>query len=410
MHVKGGFGLLSAGIVALAHVAPSTHAAESMDRLETIPAFARQYGVSCSLCHQPAPRLTDFGEQFAANGFRLALDEEPVDTLDTGDDQLQLMADIPLAIRLDAYLAGTTRDESPSVDLQTPWTIKLLSGGRVSEKVSYYLYFFMSERGEVAGLEDAIVQFSDLGGSGVDVVVGQFQVSDPLFKRELRLQYEDYQPYRVRVGDASADLTYDRGIMAGFSPWSEADLSLQVVNGQGLRESGPGRSYDTDDGKAAALRFSQSFGAVRLGAFGYYGVETAQGIDNEIRMFGPDVSVFLGPTLEFNGQYLRRLDDQPFFEPFGLTDTDVDMGFAELVWSPRGAFGQWFFTALYNHIEADAPIFTIRQGEAGLLDSYRSAALGGNYMMARNLRLTTEVQYDLDREDARFIIGFMSAF
>ena len=32
-------------------------------------------------------------------------------------------------------------------------------------------------------------------------------MSDPLFKRELRLGYEDYQPYRVRVGDTRADLS-----------------------------------------------------------------------------------------------------------------------------------------------------------------------------------------------------------
>ncbi len=223
MQTTSVFGLLSVGALALAHVLPASREAESLYEAGAIPAFARQYGVSCALCHAPAPRLTEFGEQFASNGFRLAPDEEPVDSVDTGDDQLQLMADIPLAIRLDAYVQGTTRDDRPATDLQTPWAIKLLSGGRIAEKVSYYLYFFMSERGEVAGLEDAIVQFSDLGGSGIDLVVGQFQVSDPLLKRELRLEYEDYQAYRVRVGDASADLTYDRGITVGYSPLGGGD-------------------------------------------------------------------------------------------------------------------------------------------------------------------------------------------
>jgi hypothetical protein len=37
-----------------------------------IPAFARKYGVSCQLCHAPAPKLNAFGEQFAGNGFRFA--------------------------------------------------------------------------------------------------------------------------------------------------------------------------------------------------------------------------------------------------------------------------------------------------------------------------------------------------
>ena len=37
-----------------------------------MPAFARRYHVSCSLCHDPIPLLTRFGETFAANGFELA--------------------------------------------------------------------------------------------------------------------------------------------------------------------------------------------------------------------------------------------------------------------------------------------------------------------------------------------------
>jgi len=81
----------------------------------------------------------------------------------------------------------------------------------------------------------AYVQFSDLAGSGIDLLVGQFQVSDPLFKRELRLEYEDYQPYRVRVGETRADLTYDRGLMAAWSPWDGGDVSLQLVSGRACR-------------------------------------------------------------------------------------------------------------------------------------------------------------------------------
>jgi hypothetical protein len=375
-----------------------------------IPAFARKFNVSCSLCHNPAPRLTEFGERFAANGFRFSPDAEPVDSVDTGDDLLELMADIPLAVRFDGYVQARTGSADPAVDLQTPWAIKLLSGGRIADKVSYYMYFFMSERGEVAGLEDAYVQFTDLGGSGIDLLVGQFQVSDPLFKRELRLEYEDYQAYRVRVGDTRADLTYDRGVLAAYSPWDGADMSLQLVNGQGLSEAGETRVYDIDDGKSAAARFSQALGGVRVGAFGYLGVETVDGVDSEIRIFGPDATVSIGPTFELNAQYLRRSDERPFFAGPGPDDTDVDMGFAELVWSPQGDTGRWFFTALYNHVDADAPLFTIRQSETDPLERYRSAALGGNYLLARNVRLTSEVQYDLDREDFRLSAGFMSAF
>jgi hypothetical protein len=227
-----------------------------------IPAFARKYRVSCATCHSPVPRLNAVGEQFAANGFEFVIGEAPRDTINTGDPLLRLQQSLPLAVRLDAYMAAYARERGGQVafDQQTPWVMKLLSGGQVANKISYYVYFLLTERGEVGGLEDAYVQFTDIAGSGVTVVAGQFQVSDPMFKRELRLEYEDYQPYRVRIGDTRADLTYDRGVMALWSPRDGTDLTLEVVNGQGLRAATIERQYDADAFKNIALRVSQELG------------------------------------------------------------------------------------------------------------------------------------------------------
>ncbi|NLG78122.1 MAG: hypothetical protein GX535_17940, partial [Xanthomonadaceae bacterium] len=36
-----------------------------------MPAFARQYNVSCVACHDAFPRLNAFGEHFAASNFRM---------------------------------------------------------------------------------------------------------------------------------------------------------------------------------------------------------------------------------------------------------------------------------------------------------------------------------------------------
>jgi hypothetical protein len=389
-------------------------------RAEAIPAFARKYSASCNLCHSPAPRLNAFGEEFAANGF-LFPGETPSDTLDTGDDQLTLLDRIRFALRLDLFAVGRSGSgtSDAAVDLQTPWGVKLLSGAAIADKISYYMYFFMSERGEVAGLEDAYIQFTDMGGSGVTAMIGQFQLSDPLFKRELRLSYEDYQPYRIRVGRASTDLTYDRGIMLTASPWTGNDVTLQVVNGQGLRAGSEARLFDRDRGKNVLLRASQDLGPIRVGVFGLYGDEAghsaSQAVANETWIWGPDATIPLGSNVEVNLQYLRRTDDNPFFNPSATTSrTEVDAGFAEVIWSPQGPTGRWFVTGLYNHISADAPVVSLRLGEqnegAGYLDQYRAAAVGAHYLLRRNVRLTTEAGWDLDHERGRLIAGVVAAF
>lgn len=397
------------------------------DQAEAIPAFARKYRATCAMCHAPVPRLNAFGEQFAANGFELVPGEAARDTIATGDLLLRLQRELPLAVRLDAFavaLSRRDRGEVP-VDQQLPWTVKLLSGGQIADRISYYAYFLVSERGDVGGLEDAYVQFTDIGGSGVSVIAGQFQVSDPLFKRELRLEYEDYQPYRLRVGDTRADLTYDRGLMATWSPRAGTDLVLQVVNGRGLDPAGDHRLYDADGFKNVALRLSQDAGPLRLGAFAYYGEEEANGISSRIRILGPDATIQLGTHAELNLQLLRRWDDDPFLGacsasapcPGGRTSafaTCVDAAMGELILAPQGPAGRWFVAGLVNWIEADAPVVSLRLGEQadppGFVERHRTGSLGVHYLLRRNFRLLGESRWDFDRDQGRLVAGFTTAF
>jgi hypothetical protein len=378
-----------------------------------IPAFARKYRVSCSLCHSAPPKLNEFGENFAGNGFELAPGAAPVDTIDAGDPLLQLPAGLPLAVRLDLFtqFRSGVSEGGNKFDLQTPWNIKLLSGGALGKKVSYYMYFFLGERGEVAGLEDAYVQFTDVASTGISLMVGQFQVSDPLFKRELRLAIEDYQPYRVRVGDARPDLTYERGVMAVFSPWEGADAAAAVVNGNGLSAASEERVFDSDNLKNFAGRFSQSLGALRLGAFGYIASQEKPDAVDEIVIWGPDATLALGSAGELNVQYLRRTDDDPFFRGEDVAEeTTVDAALAELVLWPDGPTGRLFFTGIFNWVSSDQPVFSLRTGEEGLLDRYTYGAAGVSWLLQRNLRFSGEAGYDFERERARITAGFMAAF
>lgn len=375
-----------------------------------VPAFARRYRVSCQLCHNPAPALSAFGEQFAANGFRMSPDEEPRDTIGTGDDLLWLFQDIPLAMRVDAYVR-TYANGTTATDFQTPWVMKLLSGGPISRKLSYYVYFLLFERGEVGGLEDAFVVVNDVAGKPVDVYVGQFQVSDPLFKRELRLTYDDYQVYRVRIGDQSVDLTYDRGLMAtadivGFT------LTGEVLNGNGIGAAGSDRRLDDN-------RLKNFFGhltrdlipGLRLGIMGYRGQQDgaapgAPTVTNTMWMVGGDGTVEMGPV-QLNAQYVHREDDLPTFtlgEPTAVTDG----GFAEVLLRPTGS--RWYGVALYNRIASSRPLLDPRMGGPAGVDRYETLTGGGGYLVRRNFRVYGEVTGDFEANSTTVTLGFTTAF
>ncbi len=182
----------------------------ALQEAAAIPAFARKYDMSCTTCHAVFPKIKPYGNEFAGNGFQLPDKEPPRYYRETGDDLLLLMRELPFALRLEGYARWQPQTAGRS-DFQWPYLLKLISGGQIARDVSYYFYFFFGERGEVAGLEDAFVMFNNIFKSELDVYLGQFQVSDPLFKRELRLTLEDYQIYRVKPGNSSVNLTYDRG-------------------------------------------------------------------------------------------------------------------------------------------------------------------------------------------------------
>lgn len=375
-----------------------------------IPAFARKYGVSCNMCHHPVPKLNEFGETFAGNGFRFAPNEAPRDTINTGDDLLDLTRNLPLAIRMDVYAQAFT-DGEVATDWKTPYNVKILSGGPISKSFSYYLYFFLFERGEVGGIEDAFIQWNDVGGVPVDLILGQFQVSDPLFKRELRLEFDDYAIYRARIGLQPTDLTYDRGIMvpANIGPLTATGM---IVNGSGKGEAFEDLKLDNNAAKNVMAHVTGNIiPEVRLGVMAYGGKEQGSvgggpEVTNHMWMGGIDATVSLG-TVELNLQYIHREDGNPTF----TTDENkafTNGGFAELIWRPDRS--RWYALALYNQVHCSEPLLNVRLGGPAAVEQHQSVTGGGGYIIRRNFRLTGEVTWDFEQEFARWTLGLVTAF
>ena len=163
---------------------------------DAMPVFARKYNMSCIACHAAYPRLNQFGEYFRDNNMKLPNWRE--DTVPTGDDRLVLPSSAPFAIRAQAYaqaregksidpVSGNT--EQASSDFQSPYLVKLLSSAPLSENITYYFYGIFAEKGSNGEtvIEDAWFRHGDLFGSGVGMQLGQFQISDLMFARELRI-------------------------------------------------------------------------------------------------------------------------------------------------------------------------------------------------------------------------------
>jgi hypothetical protein len=333
-----------------------------------IPAFARQYGLSCNTCHAAFPRLNSFGKNFIESNYRLENWKEG--TAQSGDDMLALPKVVPLALRVQAYVQShQANNMDPATgavannaawDFQSPYMIKLLSSAPLSDHISYYFAAIMSEQGAngTLFLDDAWISHDDLFGSGVDMQLGQFQVSDLMFSRETRLTAQDFLPYRM------AGITYERGVTLGRDI-GPANLALGVANGNGVDTSYPTSSagynrpemlFDNNNSKSVFGRIGTNLGPVRTGLFGLTGKQPSGGTgistsagtrETDKRVVGLDVSGDNGQLYWFGQTLWNRWDN--FLDDSPDVNRNWNGGFlgADYIYNDH-----WTYSLLYNRASA----------------------------------------------------------
>jgi len=391
---------------------------------QAMPAFAREYGVSCNVCHAAYPRLNDFGETFAGDmNYRMANWRDH--TVPTGDETLALPKTLPLAARAQAFVqardaesidpvSGAVTADS-SLDFQAPYLLKLLSSAPLSDNISYYFYMIFAEKGantEVI-VEDAWFSYDDLFNSGVGLMLGQFQVSDLMFPREIRLTFQDFMAYRF------AGITYDRGVLfgRGFGP---LDVSLGFVNGNGIEQNfnvtspgyrRPDHLFDNDTGKSVFGRLGTDIGPASLGLFGLFGEQrnvtgpagTESGDrDTDKIVFGIDASGRIGDGWYWFGQVLWNRWDG-FLDPAVTYDWTAGFAGVDYIYSDK-----WVFSTLVNLADAGdlANTDTIYEGI-----EMRTLTFAAAYYFMRNVKGVVELNVDfLDDEpqSGQYYTGHLS--
>ena len=386
------------------------------------PMFARKYDLSCTVCHAAFPKLNSFGKEFMANNYRLPNWREK--TINTGDDQLALPDTVPIAFRLQGFVQardseavdvvdGTTT--TADTDFQAPYLIKMLSSAPLSENITYYFYAIFAEKGgngEVL-VEDAWFSYNDLFGSGISMMLGQFQVSDLMFPRETRLTFQDYMAFRM------AGITYERGAVFSRS-LGPINIGLGLVNGNGITDNvtinspgyrRPDHMFDNDNAKAVFGRIGTELGPVSAGVFYYNGSQknatgdagTKTGTrDTNKQVAGLDLSGDFGGEIYWYGQLLWNEWD-------GFIDQNTKYrwigGFAGIDYVPGNS---WSYSLLYNY--ADGGDFdnsdTVYEG----ID-INSLTLNASYYFMRNVKGVIEANADfLDKkaQSGTFYTGHLS--
>jgi len=111
-------------------------------RAEAVPAFARKYDLTCTVCHTKPPRLNPFGEAFSFNGFQIPKTEEGEVRKKRKVGRVFLEKEIGniFAVRiLGNFAEGFSRSDQQEGHLSFPHELELFIAGTLTQEISYFI-------------------------------------------------------------------------------------------------------------------------------------------------------------------------------------------------------------------------------------------------------------------------------
>ncbi len=143
-----------------------------------LPVFAHRYGLTCQACHTTVPHLNEFGEAFAANGFRLP--SPPGGAM-------------PVAVKVNLAYSS---DATPGLPKAVVDEVELLTGGAIGH-FNYFLEQYAIDGGRIGLTRDAWLQYNR---GDMHVRAGQFTLPLPVDPETDRPTLAHYLLFDQTVG------------------------------------------------------------------------------------------------------------------------------------------------------------------------------------------------------------------
>jgi hypothetical protein len=270
-----------------------------------IPAFARQYGTSCTTCHIDFPKLNDFGKAFKDAGFKFPKDDEeflkipPVMLGAAAQKEMwpnavwpgTIPGMPPIGLRMNTFFQvvsknrnnynqqtpGTVGTFTPRTDFQ-PGLFSIFTAGNFGDGIAFWVDEDFSVGGSNAdgGLGDGYLKFVDIGRllklpkDSLSLRVGQFELDLPFSPaRSWNLSAWDIFD-QANMGTASDNVSNSfalssaaQGVeFSGGHSYGGYHYSLAVVNQNTSGGANPGSSVDPAVSFFSDANFKDLYGRV----------------------------------------------------------------------------------------------------------------------------------------------------
>jgi len=260
-----------------------------------IPAFARTYKTSCVTCHNPYPRLNEFGESFRIAGFQIPNDEgESIkeEPLSLGDEAYkrvwpkavwpgEIPGSLPIAFRAKTGFHVTQSQENSVSTFGSqfqPPTIQIMMAGTMGEKISFFAGAHLFESGLPGTVDRLYLKFNSmltsfLPADALAIRIGQFIPEIVTFASNHRaahfvsFAFNTYSPSmgsnfvtgHVHEGESFGIESFQIGLEASGVIKNRLRYVAGVVNGTGPNTT------DNNNAKDVYGRV-----ALKIGSYGYF--------------------------------------------------------------------------------------------------------------------------------------------
>ena len=253
----------------------------AVHKTNAIPAFARKYGLRCSVCHTVWPELSAFGQRFKDNGYQLGNDRDSPIWQNNGYWPIAMRTTPQLHLEstthqvTDAAPAGKTVSQA-GFDLSG---VDFLLLGTLYKNITFGLVPTLDADG-TTGLEAAFVRFDNLGRSPwANLKVGKFELDNLLSEKRFTWLSNNggflYAYHYLPVGTTNNFGFGDNQIGAEFSGHSINSYTRYSVSLLTTDDGEPGlpsgKSLDAMFTASRAFAMGSGLGPQRIGVFGYLG-------------------------------------------------------------------------------------------------------------------------------------------
>jgi hypothetical protein len=326
-----------------------------------VPAFARKYGIRCTVCHEAWPVLNDFGRAFRDNGYRLNLGKDEPTVADPAYWPIYAEAQPHYGFDL-VKSHGTAGDTTLQKNGQFQAGLAVLGAiGTLGEHASYLVIPVAAVNGLTLGFPTAEFRFNDLfDSSWLNVRLGNSEPDVPVSRvRDLDLTGAGLNAYGYHAPGSLS--TFDMGgnqlgvEFTGHDRGSRTRYSLSVFNVAGSPEKDNAFNTPGVSGHVSH-KFTMNQGAltgIEVGGFASYaiwpvgvpGAPTASsagaGVSGSTDQkaatkYGGELHGWFGPDalpLHAIFTFLQGRDDKALV-PGGVRDGVFNGGFLEVIANP----------------------------------------------------------------------------